>query len=149
MVKPKEPQPIIKPLSSQLLICNKSSVAISPSRSVFLLSTSTNHISVSPSVARGVFWAPGTLCEEQWLCVAIINTLPRRWFIEVPPAPNYVNPIICWGGFAETACSCNTLFFWKWENVVESDFWVLSIRLPELNAAVSLACGSGRWVCIL
>lgn len=68
---------------------------------------------------------------KQWICVAVINTLPRWWFIEVPPAPNYVNPIICWGGFTGTACSCNTLFLsetgkfsWMW-------LWVLSVMLPQ------------------
>lgn len=80
---------------------------------------------MSPAAARGVFWAPGTTCEEQWLRVAIINTLPRWGVAEVPPAPNYVNPIICRGGFAETACSCNTFFL---EMVKFSWKWLLSLK---------------------
>lgn len=80
---------------------------------------------MSPAAARGVFWAPGTTCEEQWLCVAIINMLPCWGVAEVPPAPNYVNPIICRGGFAETACSCNTFFL---EMVKFSWKWLLSLK---------------------
>lgn len=100
-------------------------MAISNSWSVFLLPTSTSCVCLPLSCIWCNLGSRNCL-GKQWICVAVINTLPRWWFIEVPPAPNYVNPIICWGGFTGTACSCNTLFLSETRKF--SRIWLLSLK---------------------